>query len=332
MNVIVSNKKQEQLNSLDIDVIKSINGIYETEELVSMFKNFFYEKMIIDITAINNYNDISNIERLAMGLGSEKLILLLTDDLCTSVYLSKLIDVGIYNFTNNINAIKRLIARPNTYEDVKKLQILNTVSEEIKEHVEATTSRNTNSLKVLGIKNVTENAGATTFTYMLLKTLKKHFGSNAYAIEVDKNDFRYFNEKNMISVGSENLKSKLDSLNNAQVILIDLNKSNNESLCQEVIYLIEPSTIMLNKLISTNRGVFEKLKDKKIILNKSCLSNKDVTEFEYEANVKVFYNIPALDDHVNNNVLEDFLSRLSIFDATAARKEDGNKIFGIFGH
>ena len=66
MNVIVSNKKQEQLNSLDIDVIKSINGIYETEELVSMFKNFFYEKMIIDITAINNYNDISNIERLAM--------------------------------------------------------------------------------------------------------------------------------------------------------------------------------------------------------------------------------------------------------------------------
>ena len=121
MNVIVSNKKQEQLNSLDIDVIKSINGIYETEELVSMFKNFFYEKMIIDITAINNYNDISNIERLAMGLGSEKLILLLTDDLCTSVYLSKLIDVGIYNFTNNINAIKRLIARPNTYEDVKKV-------------------------------------------------------------------------------------------------------------------------------------------------------------------------------------------------------------------
>ena len=79
------------------------------------------------------------------------------------------------------------------------------------------------------------------------------------------------------------------------------------------------------------RGI-EKLKDKKIILNKSCLSNKDVTEFEYEANVKVFYNIPALDDHVNNNVLEDFLSRLSIFDATAARKEDGNKIFGIFGH
>ena len=86
------------------------------------------------------------------------------------------------------------------------------------------------------------------------------------------------------------------------------------------------------ELIKECNDIKSKLKDKKIILNKSCLSNKDVTEFEYEANVKVFYNIPALDDHVNNNVLEDFLSRLSIFDATAARKEDGNKIFGIFGH
>lgn len=331
MNVIVSNQKKEQLTSLDIDVIKSISGKYDIDELISMFKNFFYEKMIIDITAINNYHDINNIERLAMGLGSEKLILLLTDDLCTSVYLSRLIDIGIYNFTNNINAIKRLIARPNTYEDVKKLQVLNTVSEEIEEHAETTNSRNSN-LKVLGIKNVTNNAGSTTLTYMLLKTLKKHFGSNVYAIEIDKHDFKYFNEKNMLSINSGELKSKMSDLANAKIILVDLNNSSGESLCQDVIYLIEPSTIMLNKLISTNRNVFEKLRNKKIVLNKSCLSNKDVTEFEYEANVKVFYNIPALDDHIDNGVLEDFLSRLSIFDATAARKEDGSKIFGIFGH
>lgn len=331
MNVIVSNQKKEQVASLDIDVIKSISGEYNVDELISMFKNFFYEKMIIDVTAINNYHDINNIERLAMGLGSEKLILLLTDDLCTSVYLSKLIDIGIYNFTNNINAIKRLIARPNTYEDVKKLQVLNNVSEEIEEHAEETNSRNSN-LQVLGIKNITNNAGSTTLTYMLLKALKKHFGNNVYAIEIDKHDFRYFNEKNMISVSSGELKSKINDLDNAEIILVDLNNSSGESLCNDVIYLIEPSTIMLNKLISTNRNVFEKLRNKKIVLNKSCLSNKDVTEFEYEANTKVFYNIPALDDHINNGVLEDFLSRLSIFDATAARREDGNKIFGIFGH
>ena len=56
MNVIVSNKKQEQLNSLDIDVIKSINGIYETEELVSMFKNFevLYDNKDDIINTINH--------------------------------------------------------------------------------------------------------------------------------------------------------------------------------------------------------------------------------------------------------------------------------------
>ena len=60
MNVIVSNAKEEQLTSLDIDVIKSISGEYEVDELVSMFKTFFYEKMIIDVTAIRNYHEGEN--------------------------------------------------------------------------------------------------------------------------------------------------------------------------------------------------------------------------------------------------------------------------------
>ncbi|MDO5002965.1 MAG: hypothetical protein Q4E39_01880 [bacterium] len=330
MNVVVSNSKNKELSELDIDVIKSVVGEYEVDELVSMFKSFFYEKMIIDITAIKNYADVNNIERLAMSLGAEKIILLLTDNLCTSNYLSSLIDTGVYNFTNNIKAIKRLIARPNAYEDVKKLKALDTVSKEIKEYTETTNS--TSNIKVLGIKNITKSAGTTTLIYMLLKTLKKHFGNEVYAIEVDTHDFKYFNEKNMLSVSNDELKAKINSLSNAKIILLDLNQSNNESLCQEVIYLVEPSIIMLNRLISTNRNVFEKIKNKKIVLNKSCLSNKDVTEFEYEANIKVFYNIPALDDHRNNNVLEDFLSRLSVYDATASRKEDSSKIFGLFGH
>ena len=130
MNVIVSNTKTNELTSLDIDVIKSITGEYNIDELISMFKTFFYEKMIIDVTAVKNYQDINNIERLAMGLGAEKLILLLTDELCNGTYLSGLVDVGIYNFTNNIKAIKRLIARPNSYDDVKKLQENNPVSNE----------------------------------------------------------------------------------------------------------------------------------------------------------------------------------------------------------
>lgn len=328
MNVVISNQKNAELASLDIDVIKSVTGVFEVDEIISMFKTFFCEKIIIDITAIKNYKDINSIERLAMGLGAEKLILLLTDELCVSRYLNGLIEVGLYNFTNNMKAIKRLIARPNTYEDVAKIQQHNIISEEVEEQEEIHNS----SCKILGIKNVTEHAGSTTLIYMLLKQLKKYFGNRIYAIELDKDDFKYFNNKDMLSISEMELEDKLKQLRDSNLILIDLNDSNKTNLCNEVIYLLEPSTIKLNKLIRQNRNVFEKLKGKKIVLNKSVLSNKDVTEFEYESNSKIFYNIPPLDERSNNENLIDFLSRLGILDMTGARKEDGSKIFGIFKH
>ena len=42
MNVIISNKYQSLLANLDIDVIKSINGEFDVEEIVSNFTNFFF--------------------------------------------------------------------------------------------------------------------------------------------------------------------------------------------------------------------------------------------------------------------------------------------------
>ena len=41
MNVIVSNNYRELLGSLEIDVIKTVNGEFEVDELISMFANFF---------------------------------------------------------------------------------------------------------------------------------------------------------------------------------------------------------------------------------------------------------------------------------------------------
>ena len=87
---------------------------------------------------------------------------------------------------------------------------------------------------------------------------------------------------------------------------------------------------MENKLIRKNRGIFEKLKDQKILLNKSLLSNKDVSELEYEANCKMFYNIPPLDERKKNSPLQELLFRLGLIDNTASKKEEANKIFGIF--
>lgn len=67
MNVIVSNKYQNMLATLDIDVIKSINGEYEVEELANIFTNFYFNKMIIDITAIKGYQNIKTIQKLSVN-------------------------------------------------------------------------------------------------------------------------------------------------------------------------------------------------------------------------------------------------------------------------
>ncbi len=55
------------LAQLDIDVIKSLNGEFEVDELVDNFKNFFFGRMILDITAIKDYHDISNIQKLSLN-------------------------------------------------------------------------------------------------------------------------------------------------------------------------------------------------------------------------------------------------------------------------
>ena len=57
-NVIISNMADAILSTLEMDVIKKVQGEYTVDELVSMFSKFFYQKMIIDITAIKGYEDI----------------------------------------------------------------------------------------------------------------------------------------------------------------------------------------------------------------------------------------------------------------------------------
>ena len=44
MNVIISNKYQAMLETLEIEVIKSVNGEFEVDELINMFSNFFFKE------------------------------------------------------------------------------------------------------------------------------------------------------------------------------------------------------------------------------------------------------------------------------------------------
>ena len=86
-------------------------------------------------------------------------------------------------------------------------------------------------------------------------------------------------------------------------MLIDINDSAVAlSSTQDVLYLVEPSLLKLNKLMMVNPDALSNLKNKKLLLNKSFLSSKDVIEFEYESRSKIYYNLPCLDDR--DSILE----------------------------
>lgn len=325
MNVIVANKYQSLLATLEIDVIKSLNGEFAVEEIISTFKNFFFNKMILDITAIKDYKDVTNLQKLSMALDMNKVILLLDDspESGSSLYLSKLISMGIYNFTRNKEGIMYLYNNPNSYRDVAHIHQLEELTETVVEKVAG------GRVKILGIKNMTDHAGATTLVYMLKKQLERNY--TVAAIEVDRRDFVYFNDKDMISTTSQSLSTEIMRLNNVDVVLIDLNNYENDDICHDILYLIEPSTISLNKLIRRDRKVFEKLKGKKIVLNKSLLTSNDVLDFEYESRSKVFFNVPPLDERkVQHPVLDFFLTKLGFIRQKTSEKEEKAKILGLF--
>lgn len=333
MNVIVANTQQNQLSGLDVDIIKSISGTYDAAEIVEMFKSFFYSKMILDVTAIKHYNDLKTYEILVQGLDPEKIIFLLPEgsNLCTSNFLAHLIAIGIYNFTTNLNGVKYLLKKTNTLKDVEHIREMASIqtSNDTGAAVATVATKVDNGTTVIGVKNVTEHAGATTFIYMLKKELAITYGQdNVIAIEINKNDFVLFNDKNMISTKQNEVKSVIARYNSAAIILVDLNDSIDDTFCADVLYLIEPSTLKLNKLVRRNRNSFNKLVGKKIVLNKSLLLNNDVFDFESEVAVKVFYNMPPLDERKRNAIINDFLTKLGLFNRNS--RGNSNKIFGLF--
>ena len=330
MNVIISNQANDLLSSMNIDVIKKINGVFSSDEIVSNFSNFYYEKLILDITALKDYTDIKNLQKLSINLDASKMIILLDGSSYTSSseFISKLISVGIYNFTKNVDGIMYLMSHPNSYKDVANLQKIDEQPDEyIKTQMGGT--------KIIGVKNLTDHAGSTTLIYKLKNQLEKNY--KVIAIEIDKKDFVYFNDRNMFSFTNDQFNNELLKINsNVEVILVDLNNSNQEKCCNDVIYLLEPSIIMLNKLISRNRNILNNISGKKVILNKSMLSPKDINEFEMEANIKTFYSLPPINDRMPSVAVDNFLVRLGFFKQKNSEENSNSLIndgiLGLFRH
>lgn len=328
MNVIICNQKKELLSNLNIDIIKTVEGQYSVDEIIEMFKNFYYQRMILDITAIKDYTDIKVLQKLSISLDMEKLILLLddTEESGSPNYLSKLISMGIYNFTRNVEGVMYLYNNPNSYRDVAQYHQLDDENDNqiIYQGVEADYCR------VIGVKNLTDDCGSTTFCYMMVKQLKKNY--KVVGVEVDSNDFNYFNDKSLHSISSKDLGKFIEKNNDCDVIIVDVNKSPMAlGLVQEIVYLVEPSTIKLNRLMNVKRNVFKELSGRKVILNKSLLSSKDVLELQYEARAKFFFNMPPLNERDSNiNIMDTFLSKMGFLKQQTEETEKRKKILGLF--
>lgn len=337
MNVKIVNKYASLLANLDTDFIKSVEGVFTPEEIIMQFSTFFYNKMILDITAIKDYQDITKIQELSVNMDMSKVIILLDDSEVVNSprYLSQLVSMGIYNFTRNIDAIKFLIDNPNIYKDVAQYHQLNnmvTNSEDVSTSSGASPKSvpvESNHLRIIGVKNVTEHAGSTTLTYLLKKELEKKY--KVIAVEVDGNDFMYLNDKTLKHTNHMELQNFITNHYTEDVILVDLGDKGPISACSEVIYLIEPGLIKLNKLIRKDRQAFEKLKGEKIVLNRSVLNNSDVADFEYESRSKVYYNVPYLDDKLDKHqVLTSLLLKMGFARLDDENSEKGGKLFSIF--
>ena len=309
MDTVISNKYSSVLNELDIEVSKKLEGEYTVDEIISQFKNFFFNKMFLDITAIKDYKDLTNLQKLSMSIDMDKVILLLDKDDSISdsePFLAKLVNMGIYNFTKDQNNLMYLYTNPNVYRDVAYLQKIDTGENN---NTTTDSSHSVSNKRIIGIKNITDSAGATSLIYMLKKVLSSYY--SVMALEVDKRDLTYFKDKDTLTVKDDEINNIICKYNSIDIFLLDLNKSNKEYLCTDVLYLVEPSILKLNKLAMINPKIINDIKGKKVVLNKSLLSEPEIADFEVETRIKVYYNIPPLNDKKDNSdILSPLLEKL----------------------
>ena len=294
MNIVIENLNSSIIDSISIATVKRLNGTYDVGVLFNEISSLSYEKAIIDITSLNNYNDINVLKSLISFIKPDNLILVLSKENISIEYLNSIIELGIYNIAYTAEHIVELYSNPNNYEDAI---ILVNKSKKI--------------TKTIGFKNVTKHAGATTLIYILKKHLDK--ARKVLALEIDKLDFNFFYNKEMISIQDNAIDMTLEKYGNTDIILIDLNNSKNAvKYCDEIIYLVEPTMIRINESMMVDPTTFNSLKDKKVILNKSPLTNDEIKEFEGESHIKPYYVLPMLNERRNSDLINNLIDKLKL--------------------
>ena len=131
MNIIVTNKYRDLIYSTNIEILKELNGEYKVSQIANSFNSIFYKKIIIDATAIQDFPKESVLKELSKSFDMDKLILFLPpDNPPPKKFLSFLVSLNIYNFTDNARGLSELVQRSNTIDNVKeysKTEMLNKI-------------------------------------------------------------------------------------------------------------------------------------------------------------------------------------------------------------
>lgn len=327
MNIIVTNKYKDLIYNTGIEVLKELNGVFKVSQIVNSFGSIFYKKIIIDATALENFPKDTVLKELANSFDLDKLILFLPpDNPPPRNFLSFLVSLNIYNFTDNRNGLLELIKKSNTLEDVSNFKEEKEQPIKVEENVQSENFDNYGGRIIMGIKSVTEDSYSTKLSYMIKKTLESVYGKSVVAVEFNKQEFVYYNDKNMFSINNNQTNMFLDTHFNCDIIIADLDNSNIK--CNDEIYLINPSLYYVNKLMFKDREIFEKLKGKKVIFVDSLLSDNDVNQFAHEAGISVYYNLKPLNDRIHDNEIDKLLSKLGIVENDNKPTKKG--LFDIF--
>ena len=315
MNIIVTNKYRDLIYGTNIEVLKELNGVYKVSQIANSFNSIFYKKIIIDATAIQDFPKEGVLKELAKSFDMDKLILFLPpDNPPPKNFLSFLVSLNIYNFTDNPRGMLELIQRSNTIENVKEYAKKENVEKPVVEDNQEDDIYSNNGRIVLGISNIEKNIYGTKLIYMMKNELEA-LGKKVVCVEMDKKNFVFYRSNDMISLSSNQVQAYLNNSFGYDVVLVD-SDNRLESICDDVIYLLDPSIWEVNKLLFSDRLIFQKLKGKKVIFVNSLLSDQDVDQFAKEANISVYYNLPPLNDRKNNKELDKLFIKLGIISET----------------
>ena len=127
MNILITNNNRQYLINFDYNILKEIQGEFDSKEIISMLQQISYNKVILDITAIKNYNNLQNIRELTTNIESDRIIIVLANEPVTisDYYISNLVNMGIYNFTVIPSEVIKLINYPRTYEEARNIKLSN---------------------------------------------------------------------------------------------------------------------------------------------------------------------------------------------------------------